>query len=288
MPDFNNRRESEFSIVNTMTDEQLRQILREDVNNTEGEETDIELILYVMEVLSKRREERNEGRDPEKALDSFKQNYDPNEDAASALEKPKVIQQSGKNNKKRWRRRLIAAAAVLALIVGTTVTAGAFRLDIWETIAKWTHETFHLGSGAQTDPTEPSENIALPYASLQEMLDKYEIKQKLVPTWVPEGYEMFDVRMMESPKQRQFIVAHKCADKMLKVQIKDYMDEAPEQIEQSEALIEVYESEGMDYYIFNNQGQLQAVWLSDNYECYISGPLSIEEIKKMIDSIEKG
>ena len=72
------------------------------------------------------------------------------------------------------------------------------------------------------------------------------------------------------------------------VRIADYLDGSPTQIEQSDTLIEVYSVADIDYYIFENEGQLQAVWINGNFECYISGPLTLSEIKQMIDSIEKG
>ena len=80
----------------------------------------------------------------------------------------------------------------------------------------------------------------------------------------------------------------KSSYKGIMVQIKDYLDTNPEQIEQSDNLIEAYESAGGCYYIFDNNGQLRASWIIEHYECYISGPLTIEEMKLVIDSIQKG
>lgn len=286
MPDFNSPREGDFSKYDQMTDKQLCQILRADAKCSGCEETDMELILYVMEVLAKRREERNEHKDPKKALQSFKQHYLPNDETVSQQNQ---IHTSSKKKNGTWRRiGAIAAAAVLIIIIGGTATANAFGFNIFEIVGKWSKETFHFGSVVQTDATEPSEDVTLPYASLQEMLDKHEIRLKLVPSWIPTGYESFATRVQETPKQRQFIAAHKCGDKMIKVQIKDYLTGDPEKIEQSEDLLEVYSANGVAYYIFSDIDQLRAAWIIENYECYISGPLSIEEMKHMIDSIGKG
>ena len=38
----------------------------------------------------------------------------------------------------------------------------------------------------------------------------------------------------------------------------------------------------------DNVEQIRAVWIVNSYECIISGDLSIEELKMMIDSIGKG
>ena len=74
-------------------------------------------------------------------------------------------------------------------------------------------------------------------------------------------------------------------DNIIKIQVKKYLQQDPQQIEQSDDLIEVYEASGVLYYIFKNEAQLQAVWVKQCFECYISGHVSIEEIKLMIDSI---
>ena len=94
--------------------------------------------------------------------------------------------------------------------------------------------------------------------------------------------------MFETPKQRHFLAIHQNGENMIKVQIKDYLDGNPEQIEQSESLIEVYHSAGVEYYLFSDVETIQAAWINGQYECYISGSLSIVDLKKMIDSIEKG
>lgn len=287
MPDLNNRRERDFSAYDQMTDEQLCQILRSDAKTTGCDDTDMDLILHVMEVLAKRREERNDLEDPEKALESFKRNYAPSDDASPVMEDDICVAPM-KKRKRRWRPGMIAAAAALAIVIGGTVTAGAFHMNVFEIVGNWTRETFHFGSGVQTNPTEPSEAVVLPYDSLQEILDRYNVKPRIVPTWLPEGYEAVDTKIKETPKQRFFYATHVNGDKMIMIQIKDYMDADPEQIEQSDDLIEAYESAGVCHYIFDNLGQLRAAWVNESYECYISGPLTIEEMKQVIDSIQRG
>ena len=59
------------------------------------------------------------------------------------------------------------------------------------------------------------------------------------------------------------------------------------QIEQSDSLLEVYSAGDIEYYIFDNLGQIRVAWVAGKYECYIMGPLSVQEIKEMVDSIGK-
>ena len=75
---------------------------------------------------------------------------------------------------------------------------------------------------------------------------------------------------------------------MLKITVQDYLDEKPVYVEQSEGLVEEYVASGVTYYIFADIDVVKAMWINGSYECDIMGNVTIEELKMMIDSIEKG
>ena len=62
----------------------------------------------------------------------------------------------------------------------------------------------------------------------------------------------------------------------------------PGRVEAIEEILEIYEVNGITYYIMCNNSRLKAMWLAGPYECYIAGDLTVEEIKVMINSIGKG
>ena len=286
MPDSDNRTGRDFSKYDEMTDEQLRQILREDASKTEGEDTDLELMLHIMEVLARRRRETSEDISPEEALEQFKKKYTYTDNSLISEERPAKLKSKGFTRLQKW---VAAIAAVLILVFGSAVTAQAFGFDLFEIIAKWTQETFHFGYVSDVGETnEPSPDTKNPYASLQDALDKYKIDCRLVPSWIPEGYTEADVQTKETPKQRFFTAQYMRGEDSIRIRIADYLDDLPVQVEQSDALIEVYTCGEVKYYIFDNNGQLQAVWINEHYECYISGTLTLSEIKTIIDSIKEG
>lgn len=284
MPDIRNRMDSELTKYDAMSTGELQQLLREDASKPVGEESDLDVLLYIMEVLAKRRKGQNEGKPPAEALESFKLNYDTEKVLSSDPESVPAAPKRRSNG--RWIRSLIATAAMLIFIIGGSLTANAMGFDLWETIAKWTQETFHFGYAEQADDTNvPNPDYANPCASLKEVLDKYNVHLNLVPSWIPSGYEETDIRVLDSPLQREFIAKYQLADDSIRIRIAYYLEGAPEQIEQSDSLLEIYTVGHVEYYIFSNYDQMRAVWIIDDYECYITGPISIAEIKKMIDSI---
>lgn len=282
MPNTQNRGNKELSRFDNMKDEELEELLRLDAQKTEGEESDLETILYVMEVLAARkRNSDNSGKTAQEAFKSFKENYMPHTD--SETEENSV--HSPTRQPRRWLRSLSAVAAALAIVVMCSVTANAWGFDIWGTVAKWTQETFSFGNGSELHLTEPTVEGPGEMSALQQELVKQKIQTPLVPAWFPEGYELADVRVDETPVQLTIIAIYRNGEQEIKIQIRRYLGADPQLVEKSGSLVEVYEADGITYYIFSNYGQLRAAWINESYECYISGELTVEEAKRMIDSI---
>lgn len=289
MPNNQNRGNQDFSRFDSMTNEELEEILRLDAQKTEGEESDLEMLLYVMEVLAVRRKNsENPGKTAGEAFEAFKEHYmpeDSTDETAQVSSKAQVINVKPTKRLRPWLSRLVATAAILTLIFISSITAHAMGIDIWDIIVTWTQETFQLRSTEADKAKEAVGNDECEYISLQDALDRKSISVPLAPTWIPDGYELTDLRIDESPFQLVIFVVYQNEVRNIKIQIKQYLDSDPQQIEQSDSLIEKYESNGITYYIFADYCDLQAVWINGDYECYISGQLSIEEIKSMIDSI---
>lgn len=292
MPNNQNRSNQDFSKIDSMTNEELEEILRSDVQKEEGEESDLEMLLYVMEVLAVRKKNsENPGKTAGEAFETFKEYYMPDDstaDTAQVPSKAQVINMKPTKRLRPWLSRLVATAAILALILVSSVTVRAIGIDIWDIIVTWTQETFQLRSIDSNEVNEAVEGDNREYLSLQDALDHKLITTPLVPGWIPEGYELHDLKTVESPMQMTFLAIYQNNEHIIKIQIKRHLTSDPQQIEQSDTLIETYQSAGNIYYIFQNIDELKAVWIIEDFECYIAGALSIEDIKDMIDSIEGG
>lgn len=275
------RKARDFSAYDTMSTEELEKILQSDADAPEGEESDAELILHIMEVLVNRRNDTNNtGKTAAQAWEDFQQHYLP--DAAETPPKKKRI--AG-----RWLRCLTAAAAAVVLMVCIPLTASAFGWkDIWNIVATWAKETFSFVSGENASYCEPSPDYAEENTSFQEILDKNKVDAHVAPSWIPEGYVLESAIEDISPERETYIAYYTNGDKELGIRVQTYMSTPEYTVEIEGEILEVYTVSGVDYYIFKNTDQLRAIWTVDSYECNISGDLSIDELKKMIDSIEKG
>jgi hypothetical protein len=271
------RGNGDLSYCDTMTTEELEEILRLDAEMPEGQESDTEKILYIMEVLAERkRNTSHTGKTALEAYESFKQNYMPETD-------DNIIPVKTKRRCPRWVRSLTATAAVIVILLAGSVTAKAFGFNVWKAVIQWTQETFHFGEWGNS---EPRNNLS--YDSLQEALEQGKITTPLAPTWLPDGYELADVQIEQTPHKKTYTAKYTRGERALMITIQDHLRKGPVYVEQNEGLVEEYKVSGIIYYFFTDVDLMKAKWKIDSYECSISGNITIEELKMMIDSIEKG
>lgn len=281
MSENRNRSNETYANYDSMTDEELEELLRLDAGAPEGDELDAETLLYIMGLLADRRKNSNiTGKTAQESFESFKRNYlNEDEHIVSTPAKKKVTPSM------RWLRRLTAVAAVLAVILLGSVTIKASGITLWEAVVTWAQETFHFGSGEQG---EPAGDRKLQHTSLQEAIAIMEKKTDLVPTWIPEGYELTEIHVAENPMRRKYVAVYQIGEKYLKITVQSYLNGYPEQIEQSEGYADIIAINEVKYYIAENNNLIRVAWINGSYECYISGELTVEQLTKMINSIEEG
>ncbi len=281
MSESRSRGTRDFSKYDAMDTQTLEEILRLDAESPEGSESDTELLLYVMGVLADRRHENNTGKTAQEAWESFQQNYAP-EKARSEGKKS-----AGKGI--RWLRRLTAAVAAVVLVVLLPLTAEAFSWkDVWNVVAKWAKETFSFVGSEAATVSEPVPDYDGECTSLQELLQINKIDPSIVPTWIPEGYAIKSVEKAISPTQEIYVAYYVDGEKELRVRVESFLPNDAYNVEIEGDDFEVYVYSGTKYYIMRNKDQIRAVWTSGSFECNFSGDLSVDDAKKMIDSIGKG
>ena len=270
------RSNPDFSKYDSMSIGELEEILRADAMGPERDDSDVDEILYVMEVLAKKRRQNGiAGKTALEAYQEFQQHYLP-VDKEEPKRKSNVIP----------FRRIAAVAASIVLVFSLTTTANAFSFrDVWDAVVTWAQETFSFSMGIEVSEPLPSDTCE--YASLEEALlrAKHNVS---IPTAFPSGYEFVDVIVDQNPMQDVFIGIYSNGNQQLKISVRSHLLDQSEWVEQSAGLLEIYHAFGIDFYIFSNHEQIQAAWTTSTYECYISGELSIEEMKMIIDSIGKG
>lgn len=292
MPEPSGNNHRNYSKFDNMSTETLEDILRADSQLPDGENSDTDAIIYIMEVIAKRENENPTGKfnDVHDSWASFSENYLPYTDDDRSLydfedveEKTGIRQAPSLKPSRplkghRLMRVAFVAAVVTVILLAGTITASAFGFDLWGTIAKWTRETFGFTSES---PIENPES----YDSLQAALSKYGITEPLAPSWIPDGYKMSSIDVSETPVKIKFIAAYNNNSDQLLISVTDIFNGNSGTFEKDDNDVTVYVAGNIEHYIMSNNGRGKAVWASKSYECSISGNISETEIEKMIDSI---
>lgn len=287
-----NGRSRDFSHLDKLSTDELKELLRQDSMLDENEDSDIDAVLYIMEVLARRENEKTAAQDTESAWQSFKDNYYPytsDPEPLFSFDDPgKDEAPAPSERKNRFFKRLvkplsIAAIVIFVLLTGT-ITSYALGFDLWGAFAAWTHETFGFISSTKATESQP-------FPNLRTALDMYGIDaDSIVPNWLPEDFGEDIVQVSESPSGN-YIVSHCIGNnREASIEIKVYVspDFVHRTYEKLDTEVEIYLAGSTEYYITSNGGATRITWIAGNLECSIFGNFEINEIYNMIDSIHEG
>lgn len=280
------KHDRDFSSYDHMSTDDLREILRADFELPDGEESDMEKILYIMEVIAQRRKGHPTGRyaNEEEAWASFVENYCP-EPEREVLRGSKAAEKPRRGKRFLMRAASVAAAIALVLTIGS-VTASAFNFNFWAWLAGWTREVFGVQDPKHTY-LDDSLNFPEQLTELRDAMEKYGFPDRLLPTWLPDGSELTEWRCDVASgyvhlhgrfknDQNEFILL-------------DYymhLDNKTEFIVQKDGdEPEDYIFEDVTHHIMANYETYYATWSVDNVVCGIFGFTSRDELIRMINSI---
>ena len=290
MSESNENNHQKYSIYDNMSTEVLEEILRADSQLQNDKDSDMDTILYIIEVIAKREKEQPTGKftDIHTAWTSFSENYLPYlendkslyddediKDETGIKQIPLYNSSTSRKSRLQLRTACIVAIITVMLFVGT-VTANALGFDIWEAVAKWTKDTFSF-SNVIINTQSPDD--------LQKTLDKYNINTKVAPKWLPEGYSFKSVDVAESPLRTIVNSIYSNKDDEILVTIISLAVPSASTYEKDSSNVIKYNADGIEHYIMTNLERTKVVWMTGNYECSITGNFSVEEAEKIIDSI---
>lgn len=289
MPGYQNETHSDYSKYDSMTNDELEEILRLDAMKSEDDDSDIDRLMYVMGVLAKRRRNSaNPGKTPEEAYQSFVKNYCTDDAEVTDEYIHNTITYTPKRSVPAWRRILTAVAACFTIVVCGAFATNAFGYDVLDQFFDWTKEIFRFSAAEQTESSGPSDEYELADATWEDILKKKNIPLDLIPLQALPGFEQVEISAFETPQMRSVTALFEKGERFLRMTVRDFLSEDPSIMERSEILLETYEHGGVLYHFFANLDDIFVVWNIENYECKLYGNLSVDEMKELIHSIQEG
>ena len=301
-----------YGYLDRLSTDQLEELLRADFESDEN--SDVDAIFHILEVIEKREREHPTGRLPDTKLawEEFQQYYDIPEgndvqlypcghtaeaepDGDSGVRQVPTASPVSYTHRAFWNA-LVASIAIFLFLSGMVV-AQAAGYDVFGAIGQWTEETFHFVSVEGTENANMNRESEKPASSerpqysatMQDTLSKYGIDERLAPAWFPNDVQMFGPEILSNDYSDIIYFSFKSNDgKFFSIDISQYRtieDLNTALFEKNSREVEQYTSNSRTFYIFSNEDAITATWSSGLLTETITGNLPMEELKEILDSI---
>ena len=285
-------RNTAYPFLEQMRTEELEALLQQEFTAADGGEPDVDYIMAIMEVMKQRDANPPAAEvDVDAAWRDFKENYQGQASAYETEVLPErdsshLDQITSPSPKKKSRRILRAAVITAACIVILCGAASAFGFDILQAFADWTAETFGFVTPGQEEAEAPQDD---PYNTLRLAVSE-RTDLPVVPTWFPEDTELVgSISVVEQIGMIKLQGTFENSQEQFTIRIQIY-DSVPEKYDGTYQIdsnsFELYEVDGITYYLMSNNDTNSVAWLNGVVEGHIQGHVSFDGLKKMVDSIQ--
>ena len=165
------------------------------------------------------------------------------------------------------------------LLVAIAATASAMGYDIFGWVPRWNNDVLGFGDN------ETVESDLHDSSRITTALEELGIDEPLYPTWLPEGFRI-DVSVIE--KDPLFLhEGYTDGERYLSITIEPVRQTGKISFQKDEQQPMEYVVHGHSYYLFADNSVYNAAWQTDNHMVYIVGEITLDEMKRIIDSVKE-
>ena len=172
-------------------------------------------------------------------------------------------------------RKVLIAAVIVVLLAGVALAADS--LGLWAWVPRW---------NAAAERYEPAAQEVSGESPIPAALAELGITEPVYPEKLPKGFVLTESRISEDP----LVLVEQYARKNERLSITITPIKGFETVvfqKRGEAAQE-YKSGKAVHYVFEMENTVTAIWYTEHYATSISGNITREEIKGIIDSIHEG
>lgn len=228
--------------------------------------------------------------DTEESLEQFHQKH---ADLFAAIEAESAAAPVSSPEKKRSKRKFIKflpiAAIVIVLLGAVTVQAD---WSFWDFFARITSEVFQIGGSSvdyamiRTRPLEEGGEAS--YDTLQEAVNAFGIDAPIVPKWLPERFTLKEVVASNRKGSILICADYVSDDEIFKIRYNETEGDKLSSFEIEDSGEKIYMVKKINHHLMDDLGRQKVSWQNGDLECRMSGTVSEEEMKEIINSIYEG
>lgn len=215
---------------------------------------------------------------------------------------------TGKQGRKSGRgassgilRAAIAAVVTLAVVFGAMITAQAAGLDVFGRIARWTKETFSFGENNVLDTDDALKGNGGKIVSdvakhkngdlseFQKALDDHGITCVKAPVWIPDGYTLENVSVMDLSDYNLLSINGEFEDSCssrpnIVIGVIKHLGTYPFQIQNDKEIVDSFNVNNVEFFLVENEQNSTITWINNDIEFQINGG-STEQLKRIAESM---
>lgn len=181
------------------------------------------------------------------------------------------------------------AAVIAALYFATILPTALGYENVFIMVGSWNDTLFHFVFPGQ-DPNPADTPTDEEYESLQDALERNGVNDQIAPK-IPEAFELIMVEVIKYPEYGRidynafYQVGQTDEQNMSIYIIQQDKPISTRSYEKDGTLVEIYPVNGIEHYIYENNGRVSVTWYTDVFECSLRGHITVDEARSMIDSI---
>lgn len=255
-----------LSKIETMTPQELTQLLQQDLEADPGLTADE--ILAISQELLRREPEAGPELTPQQSWQNFK------------AKQPR---------KTRCRpRRIMLIAAALAGALSFSLMAGATGGNaLRSVVGAWDVFGFYYDSTEVCESAPPLTMGSVEDPRWQTLVQT-NYAPGLTPAQLPEGFQLSNVHINDASETLGYFADYRDGDRVMSVNVKNFDDSRYGRLSVTGEPLELYCHDDVIYYIFACNERYVVTWFSDGYECDVAGDITLEEARQIIQSVQAG
>lgn len=199
----------------------------------------------------------------------------------------KTVKPKKTTRKCKWFIRAAVVAMFGFVILAIPQTVGAESL--LDVFFRWTESVFEFFA-PEDEATNPTveQMFQTEHPGLQQVYDQLSemgVTEPVVPTWLPEGFELTDLKVIPVLGMEKVYAFFYANDSVITLSYRMSADILPSKYEKGVSGVEVYEPLDVCHLIMDNGENLLVTWSVDGVACSINADIEKEEVYKLIDSI---
>ena len=259
--------------LESVSSEQLRVMLRTETGKAVPDD---DLVLTILHIL--------EDREPDEMAPPS-----PREEAAW-----KQFRKRGRARKKKplLSMRKLSSAAVLLLVVSLLMAAIPQQAEAdnwWDRIARWTDDFFGFFREEEENPFHLEDyQFRTDNPGLQQIYDavvELGVTEPVVPMWLPEGYELADLKTYTTENVKTVSAMLKNSDRTIIYQLAILSGNVNGQYMKDQTQVKTHEKYNTTYNIMRNNELWVVAWTKNNIECSFAVDCQEEVLYEILNSI---